>query len=428
MDRSIEKLNLKYAPLPSQTEFHACQARFKGFSGPVGSGKSQALCHEAIKLSYLNPGRMGLLGAPNYPMLRAATQAILFETLETNRFRFEHNKAENTLVLSEIGSKILFRPVDEFESLRGANLAWFGIDELTYTQEAAWLRLEARLRDPKASRLCGFGVWTPKGYDWVYRRFVADKRPKDYLTIFAKPEENTFLADNYYRHLEDSYDENFYKQEVLGEYLNLTADVVYSAFRREIHLKDLELEPYAPLLWTLDFNVSPMCSLIAQRIGPVVRVLDEIVIRHGTTEQVCRELLTRISNHRQNVVVYGDSSGHHFKTSGASDYDMIQDYLSQNFRRSVTYKIPKSNPSVRARINLTNASLRSASGIVSVMVDPKCKELIMDFEQVLFEEHTYAIDKNRDRQRTHLSDALGYLLWQEFKQEPQIGERQGRIL
>ena len=77
------------------------------------------------------------------------------------------------LVMRETRSKILFRAVEEFERLRGSNLAWFGLDELTYTAEEAWLRLEGRLRDPKAARLCGFAVWTPKGYDWVYERFVA---------------------------------------------------------------------------------------------------------------------------------------------------------------------------------------------------------------------------------------------------------------
>ena len=79
--------------------------------------------------------------------------------------------------MKDSGSRILFRPVDEFERLRGTNLAWFGLDELTYTPEEAWLRLEGRLRDPKAKRLCGFAVWTPKGYDWVYRRFIADPKP-----------------------------------------------------------------------------------------------------------------------------------------------------------------------------------------------------------------------------------------------------------
>ncbi len=41
-----------YRPLESQKRFHESKARFKGFSGPIGSGKSQALCQEAVKLTY----------------------------------------------------------------------------------------------------------------------------------------------------------------------------------------------------------------------------------------------------------------------------------------------------------------------------------------------------------------------------------------
>jgi hypothetical protein len=59
-------IEIDYVPLPSQNKFHVSTARFKGFSGPIGSGKSQALCQEAIRLSYLNPGRQGLIGAPTY--------------------------------------------------------------------------------------------------------------------------------------------------------------------------------------------------------------------------------------------------------------------------------------------------------------------------------------------------------------------------
>ncbi len=73
----IEYRDISYDPLPSQKKFHALENRFKGFSGPIGSGKSQALCQEAIRMSYMNPGRLGLLGAPTYPMLRDATQAAL---------------------------------------------------------------------------------------------------------------------------------------------------------------------------------------------------------------------------------------------------------------------------------------------------------------------------------------------------------------
>ena len=77
---------ITYSPLPSQKRLHSA-ARFKGFSGPICSGKSQALCHEAIRLTYLNPGRLGLIGAPTYPMLRDATLAALGDILRRTGFR-----------------------------------------------------------------------------------------------------------------------------------------------------------------------------------------------------------------------------------------------------------------------------------------------------------------------------------------------------
>ena len=88
--------------------------------------------------------------------------------------------------MQETGSRIYLRAVDDFERLRGTNLAWFGLDELTYTAEESWLRLEGRLRDPKAKRLCGFGVWTPKGFVWVYRRFIREP-VAGYEVILARP-------------------------------------------------------------------------------------------------------------------------------------------------------------------------------------------------------------------------------------------------
>ena len=160
-------------------------------------------------LSYRNPGRHGLLGAPTYPMLREATQTTLFEILDHDGIPYEYNKAENALRMKDTDSRILFRPVDDFERLRGTNLAWFGLDELTYSPEQAWLRLEGRLRDPLATKLCGIAVWTPKGYDWVYERFISG-HVEGYDTIIAKAFENTFVLDkvpDFYERLKRSYDE-----------------------------------------------------------------------------------------------------------------------------------------------------------------------------------------------------------------------------
>src|SRR5215813_11176457 len=296
MGRSgTEKREIAYCPLDSQRRFHDSQARFKGFSGPIGSGKSQALCQEAIKLSYLNAGRLGLMGAPTYPMLRDATQAALLEVLDGNDIPYDQNKAENALTMKDTGSRILFRPVEEFERLRGTNLAWFGVDELTYTQEDSWLRLEGRLRDPLATRLCGFAVWTPKGYDWVWRRFIAD-RVSGYEVVLASAFENRHILakiPDFYERLLSSYDQKFNDQEVLGQYLSMDGSRVYTSFDRAIHLKELAAHPGLPLLWALDFNVDPMSSVIVQKVNGVVHVLDEIVIRHATTKEACAEFLKR---------------------------------------------------------------------------------------------------------------------------------------
>src|ERR1700685_4068967 len=99
--------NISYVALPSQKRFHASLARFKGFSGPIGSGKSAALCQEAIRLCVKNPGRTGLIGAPTYPMLRDSTLTALVETLNDRKIPFDLNKADNVIVLEESRSRIL---------------------------------------------------------------------------------------------------------------------------------------------------------------------------------------------------------------------------------------------------------------------------------------------------------------------------------
>ena len=75
-----------------------------------------------------------------------------------------------------------------------------------------------------------------------------------------------------------------------------------------------------------------------------------------------------------------------------------------------------------------NAKLRSAAGDRMLLVDKRCRELIKDFEQVHYKENSTVVDKEADARRTHLSDALGYLVWQEYHGQRPIGEQGQRIL
>lgn len=426
----LEALCWTHVYLESQATFHAAAARFKGFSGPVGSGKSAALCLEALRRCYLNPGRQGVLGAPTLAMLRDATLTSLSTTLDNHDVEYEIRKADGQLTLIGSGSTMLLRSLDEPERLRGTNLAWFGIDELSYSREEAWLRLEARLRDPQALSLCGFGAWTPQGQDWLYRRFL-QKPIAGYECVRAKPFENRFVLErtpDYYARLESSYDPKFYQQEVLGQYINSQADRVYHCFDPAIHIVQHNYDPCKKLLWALDFNVAPMSSVVLQWDQNRLVVIDEIVLDRATTEEACQEFENRYTGHIAGIDVFGDANGRTMHTTGLSDYSILQNSLYKAGFRNVSIRVPRGNPAVLSRVQRVNAMLTNALGEVRLELDARCKELVKDFQEVLFKPETGIIDKARDPLRTHASDALGYAIWELFGPKPHpVGERGKRL-
>jgi hypothetical protein len=181
--------------------------------------------------------------------------------------------------------------------------------------------------------------------------------------------------------------------------------------------------------WALDFNVDPMCSVVAQIEDGVVRVIDEIVLPRARTDQACEEFSRRYPAHAAGLVIYADATGKRMQTTGRSDLDVVKKEMSGGeYGRTVKFKIPTANPAVRDRVVAVNGKLQPAEGGPQMLVRPKCEGLIRDFEQVVFKEGSEVIDKERDSKLTHLSDALGYLVWQEFGEGLKIGEQGKRII
>ena len=149
--------------------------------------------------------------------------------------------------------------------------------------------------------------------------------------------------------LKASYDENFFRQEVLGDYLNIRGGLVYPAFRREVNVREMDVIPALPVLWTLDFNVAPLCSLVVQKWRDEVRVLDEIVLRRATTEQACEEFEKRYGMPPGGVVVCGDANGASMHTaSDSTDLRGDSEVTSDRGSKFDRLKTTKSNPAVRA--------------------------------------------------------------------------------
>ncbi|MGI9072304.1 MAG: hypothetical protein ACR2JB_13550 [Bryobacteraceae bacterium] len=78
------------------------------------------------------------------------------------------------------------------------------------------------------------------------------------------------------------------------------------------------------------------------------------------------------------------------------------------------FDVPLSNPQVKDRVNCVNAVIQNASRERRLRVSPRCKQLIRDLEQVSWKHNANGnpvgdLDRS-DRQRTHTSEALGYLI------------------
>jgi hypothetical protein len=412
---------LVYAPLPSQHKFHTSTAKFKAFSGPVGCGKSKALAFEILRLAEVNAGRLGLIGAPTYPMLRDATLTTLFAILDENEFPYDYNKVEGVLVFPDWGTKILCRSLETVDRLRGTTLAFFGVDEAAYTPEAAWYVLQGRLRCPFAKQLCGFAVTSPNGFNWFYNRFVAEPKP-DSEIVYSAPFENKHLPAEYYESLKAHYDSKLYEQDVLGKYLDLAAGRAYHAFAEQ-NLAPVEFNPHFRLEVALDFNVDPMSAVLAQFVSPAIHVLDEISLRNSNTFAMCAELWQRLQSYIQSapapltIGIYGDASGTSRKTSASqSDYDIIRSFFKDRAEVKLSWNTNSSNPLVRDRVNAVNGMLCNAEGERRLLIHPRCKELTEDLRRVGWKAGSSTeLDKSKDPHRTHMSDALGYFIWRDHR-------------
>jgi hypothetical protein len=227
-------------------------------------------------------------------------------------------------------------------------------------------------------------------------------------------------------------DASTYRQEFEASFENLTAGRVYHAFDRTQNVQPLRYDPRLPLFWSLDFNVNPMASVIGQRHGDSVSILDELVLPDSNTWAACNAFYARIgqfgqlSPHTTRIDIYGDATGQgRHSSSSRTDWELVREF----FRRlpyPCQFHIPSANPRLKDRVNCVNAMLHNQAGERRLRIAPGCKDLILDLERVHWKSdpngNTIAdIDKS-DPLRSHVSDALGYMIAQEFGMRGRFGD------
>ena len=390
-----------------QDDFVHSEAKFPALVSGYGAGKTYALCAKGLMECGKNAGYTGLLMSPTYPMVRDTLQTTLEEVLRNVEFNYQYFASElRYRIYWDSGhGDIILRSAENWRRLAGLNLAWAGIDESALLKDdKCWKMVLSRLREGNTLR--AFTCSTPEGFNYVYE-YWAENPKTGYELIQANTEDNSFLPSDYIDTLKENYDERLIKAYMHGQFVNLQYGQTYYNFNREKVCKTNQYDQSKPIRIALDFNVDPLCAVLWQdsNATPRVRVFDEIKIRHGggeelMTERMARTIKSKYPNTKE-YYCYPDPSGASRKTSAMhTDHDILR---AEGFKLMVKRQAPR----VTDRVNAVNKIFEDC------IIEPSCRGLIRDLEQVRNKEGTRDIDKT-NKELTHFSDGFGYSIDYEY--------------
>jgi hypothetical protein len=342
------------------------------------------------------------------------------------------------------GGTICVRGADNYDALRGDGLDFLVLDEYASIAKEVWPEVLRPALADRRGRGRALFIGTPRGYNHFYEMYQAAQKQPSWATFQFTTAEGGNVALQEIEAATHELDAQTYRTEFEARFENLTAGLVYHAFDRTENavdrtedaldstedVEEIVYDPRLPIFWSLDFNVNPMCSVIGQRDGDFVTVLEELVLPDSNTAAACNAFMNRITkmarlSPQTRIDIYGDATGSGRHSSASrTDWEIIKDFFG-SYPYQVKRHVPSSNPPIKDRINCVNAVLKNQAGERRLRIAPKCKELILDMERVHWKTDSNGntlgdIDKS-DPQRSHVSDALGYMIAQEFGMKGKFG-------
>ena len=327
---------------------------------------------------------------------------------------------------------------------QGAGKDWVHFDE--EPNKTIYEETVIRVEGGRSLRIFGTCTILPPegmagGVSWLFSEVIQPwlRGELTDVSIFtASIYDNPFIFREEIARLESIYPEGSVANRIRlkGELLpGLAGARAYANFIPQLHIRPQPpIHPRRPVCWLWDFNVEPMITLIGQRDGRRFRFLDELVLDQGNLDDMCQMFYDRVPQHFAEVWIYGDATSirrHH--QSGLSDYTIIMNNMRQ-YGAPVKLKVPERNPSPNDRVNAVNAQFRDARGEIHAEVDPKCRELIADFIEVLYDNKGRGGIKKATKRtdpyyrRTHASDAAGYWIVYEDPVRPLVMDEREKLI
>lgn len=421
---------MKYDLLDAQRKFleipHNYTLDVAVYQGGYGSGKTFSGSLLGILLALKFPKIRGLVGAQTYTLVRDTTLQSYFEHFDNFEFvkgkDYDWVSTEQKIVFPN-GSEILFRHFDEPNKLKSLNLGFVEIEEMSDIPYDTFKMLLARLRQRKCDNWKNFtyrlfGHTNPEiSQGWIYKTFFVNP-PENYRVILAPTTQNIYLPKDFCSELKKLYDERYYNIFVLGHTGDYCENLVVKDFTDE-NIKEIPYQDDLDLYISCDFNVDPMCWVLAHKTDDKVFYFDEIVLENTTTAKTCDEFFSRYSEHKGNIIVNGDASGDNRTcTSEYTNYVIIKKKL-QSYGYDADIRIKAFNPPIKNRIAAFNAKVRNANGDVCLYISPKCEKLLYNIRNLKYIVGSSKIDvptfsqikQNKELKfLSHPFDAASYLV------------------
>ena len=372
------------ALFPRQSRFVQDTRRFPGYVGGIGSGKSFAGGVKAL-MRFDKPGLGGAF-APSYPMLRDATQRTHFMLLDDVGIPYEHHKGENRLTITPSGHEVIFRSLDNPDSVRGPNLEWAWIDEASLVTKEASNIVNGRVRVGNRPQV--WKTFTPKGRNWCWEEYERDATGDESDPLHplyrVKTTENPELPADFAQSL--GYTGRFAEQELGGEFVAFEG-VVYPMFDRQRHVRARDCEDWTTAL-AVDVGTRNPTAILTGRKAGDERHIEREVYRRGMSSDEIVQTIADEADRTNPDVIYLDPSAN--------------DYILALQRRG--YPAVKANNDVIYGIGCVTTALTDG-----MTIDPSCVNLIAELESYHYPDNRTESDKPV-KEFDHAVDSLRYLI------------------
>ena len=351
------------------------------------------MCREAAQ-----PNKEIFYVAPTYRQAKLICWKRLKKKLLDLRWVSKINETELSIVLKN-NSIISLKGADGgAQNLRGIGLDAVILDEAALIDQEAW----SEVLRPALSDRQGWALFisTPAGMNWVKELFdLQDQYPNEWASFQFSSLEGGNIPPEEIEAAKRTLDTKTFRQEYEASFENFSGRVYY-AFDRKDHIQPWEGSVPYELHCGLDFNVSPMCAVIAVKTKTGLHIIDEIHIPSSNTDEMVEEIRTRYPQNR--IVCYPDPAGAQRKTSagGRTDHTILRN-------AGFTVLAPRSHNSVRDGINAVNSLFRSNADTIRCFIAPQCKYLTTSLERHTYKEGTHIPDKG---EWDHITDALRYMI------------------